>query len=335
MARFRRGLCPVDSNGPIDEFKFKEWMKRTDRQSCRLEPKYDGSRYLLHLHRKENHLTSRRKSVKTGYYSDRIKQVPHLRKLKISKDVEGTVLDGEVVSTSKKLAGEGGVAGTLNSKPKRARKLQKKYGKLVYMAFGVKRYGKRNLSKKPLSVRRKALEEILIRLKLKNPNVDEYIKPVPQIIPESWEHMLTTYKAALQEGFEGLMIKDGREPEGKGMWKLKMFRDACAVISGFTEGTGKYKNLIGAVKFSVYNKRKELVEIGQCSGMTDKVRKWMTRNQKKLIGKVIEFKGQTLGWDDVKDIPNRVRHPNYLRMRDDFPAQKCTVERVKRDLALI
>lgn len=335
MARFRRELCPVDSNGQIDEYKLKEWMNSTDRQACSLEPKYDGSRYLLHLHRKKNHLTSRRKSVKTGHYSDRIKNVPHLKKLKVSKALEATVLDGEVVSTSKKLAGEGGVAGILNSKPKRARKLQKKYGLLVYYAFGIKRFKGKNVSKKPFSVRRRLLEDALIQLKLKNPDLDKYIKIVPQIKPNSYQDVLVAYKTALQEGLEGIMIKDNREPEGKGMWKMKVYRDGSVIITGFKEGTGKYKKWFGSLICSVYDGNKELIEVAKVSGMTDELREWINRRRNKLIKKqqVIDIEGQEM----TEGENPRVRHPRFLRLRDmkNYPPEKCTLARLKRDLAII
>src|SRR5687768_2746638 len=112
-------------------------MSATDSQAFVFEPKFDGSRYLFHFHKKRNHLTSRRISVKTNLYSDRIENVPHFKAIKVPKKLEGTVLDGEVVSSSMALAGKGGVGGILNSKPKRSRKRQKKYGPLRMMVFDI------------------------------------------------------------------------------------------------------------------------------------------------------------------------------------------------------
>lgn len=318
-ARFRVNLCPSDSNGQLKEEKLFQLISANGKQ-YRLEPKYDGSRYLLHLSSGGNHLTSRRKSVKTGRYMDRIDQVPHIRSITVPKKYDGTVIDGEIVSASMKLAGKGGVAGILNSHPARARKLQRRYGRLVLKAFNILYLGDKSLEQKSFKRRRRLLRKFVQDLN------SPYIQLTPQKKAVSIKQLKKIYRKSLEEGYEGLMIKDLEAIEGKGMWKWKAFRDTCAIITGFTEGKGKYVNLIGAVLFSVY-KNKKLVEIGQCSGMTDAVRMLMSENKKKLIGKVIEVKAQEMG------AAGRLRHPNFLRFRADYPPEKCTLEKTKKDLA--
>lgn len=330
MSKFRKDLVPCDSNGQIDEIKLRQWMKASDAQAYALQPKYDGSRYLLHLHRRGHHLTSRRQSVRTKEYVDRIKQVRHFKKLKIPRKLSGTVIDGEMVSPSMKLTGEHGVAGVLNSKPRRAFRRQKQLGKLKMMAFNILRHHKQDVSTKPLSARRKLLEETLEVIYKKNPKAREFLLLTPQTHPKSWRDVVDAYRQALVDGFEGIMIKDGREPDGKGMWKWKVERDTCAIVTGVKPGTGQFKNLIGSLKFSVYDKGK-LLEVGKCGGMTVDERKRLSRlwKKNKLFGLVVELTGQEMG------SAGRVRHARFKRMRDDYPKQKCTLVKLRKDLALI
>jgi len=330
MSKFRKNLSPCDSNGNINEVKLRQWMRMGDAQAYALEPKYDGSRYLFHLHRRGHHLTSRRKSVKTEEFVDRIKQVRHFRKLRIPRQLEGTIIDGEMVSPSMKLAGTHGVAGVLNSKPRRAYKRQQQYGKLKMMTFNLLRYKNKSVADQPLSNRRKLLEEALGLIYKKNPKAKKFLLLTPQTKPHNWKDIVATYRQALENGFEGIMIKDGREPDGKGMWKMKVWRDTCGIVTGVKPGTGQFKNLIGSLKFSVYQDGK-LVEVGKCSGMDVAERKRLSRIWKhdKLFGQIVEVRAQEMG------SAGRLRHARFQRMRDDYPPEKCTIQKLKKDLELI
>lgn len=330
MSKFDKNLVPCDSNGNIDEAKLRQWIQKGDGQAYALEPKYDGSRYLFHLRRRGHHLTSRRKSVKTDEYVDRIKQVRHFRKLRIPKELDGTVIDGEMVSPSMKLTGTHGVAGVLNSKPRRAFRRQKQLGKLKMMVFNILKYKNKDVSTKPLSVRRKLLIEALEEIYKKNPQSKKFLRLPPRINPKNWNDVVTAYRQALKNGFEGIMIKDGRAPDGKGMWKMKVWRDTCGIVTGVKPGTGQFKKLIGSLKFSVYDGGK-LIEVGKCGGMNVAERKRLSRLWKnnKLFGMIVELRAQEMG------SAGRVRHARFSRMRDDYPKEKCTLVKLKKDLALI
>lgn len=340
MARFRQELCPVDSNGTINEVRFRLAAKfESDFQCYALEYKYDGSRYLLHLLGVgRNHLTSRRKSKKTGEYSDRIEQVPHFKKIRVPRKLRGTVLDGEMVSRTFKLAGKGGVGGILNSSPERARQTQREQGKLRYIAFGIKYFGKEKVFDKPFIERRLYLRKVLEELFKVNPKLHKYIEESEQFTPKSWDDVIKTYRDSLHKGYEGIMVKDMREPEGKGMWKRKVFRDTCVIVTGWEPGKGKYKGQIGALLFSAYYKGK-LKEIGKCPPGNDKDRRKITANFERYHGRVLEIKAQEI--NEGED--GRVRHANLLydekmekiRWRDDYPPEKVTLAKVRKDLALI
>lgn len=328
MARFRKELCPSDSNGQLLEESYREMSKQGDFEAFALEPKYDGSRYLLHLHHKGHHFTSRRKSVKTKEYSDKIEQVPHIKKLKILKQLEGTVLDGEAVSETMKLNGKGGVSGMLNSLPKRARKKQKKYGKIRYMIFNILAdQGSTKIQRKPLSEKRKRIKEILHLLHKINPKSKKFLILVPQIKATTWKEAVVAYKQALKDGFEGLMIKDNREVEGKGMWKWKVYRDTCVKITGFKPGKNKYKNQIGSIEGSVRDGNK-WIAICYAGGVTDKLRRKITNNKNKYLGRVMEIRGQE------PSAKGRIRHARYRRIRTDYPVEKVTLQKMRKDMTL-
>ena len=66
-------------------------------------------------------------------------------------------------------------------------------------------------------------------------------------------------------------------------------------------------------------KEYKVVEVGDCGGFDDETRKYFTDNQNSMIGKVIEVKAN----EQYKDT-GKLRHPRFLRMRDDKDNLACT-----------
>jgi hypothetical protein len=64
----------------------------------------------------------------------------------------------------------------------------------------------------------------------------------------------------------------------------------------------------------------KLVEIGQTSGMDEETRTYMTEHTEELIGKVIEVGAM----ERIKKT-NALRHPRFLRFRDDKLPRECIV----------
>jgi len=124
------------------------------------------------------------------------------------------------------------------------------------------------------------------------------------------------YDEYVLNGGEGVMLKnpDACYYEGKrkaNTWyKLKRFDSFEVQITGFTEGFGKYEDMIGAIEFE-YKREDGLLHIVTCSGMDDLTRLQMTDQMKHYIGKWIEVKhfGFTAGTP---------RFPQFLRMRPDL-----------------
>jgi len=128
------------------------------------------------------------------------------------------------------------------------------------------------------------------------------------------EHLNEILNHYLKKGYEGVMIKQLKEPyyEGrKNAWlKLKPQNELEAVIIDVIEGDGKYQGRLGAFVCKSKIKSKEVVfKVG--SGMTDEQRLQFWLQREKLIGKIIDVKYQELTKDLVP------RFPTFVRLRID------------------
>lgn len=113
---------------------------------------------------------------------------------------------------------------------------------------------------------------------------------------------------AVEQGFEGIIIKDGYAPyERKRTWywtKLKKGDSADLKIVEFSPGEKKYKGMLGALVVDFNG-----VKVNVGTGLSDEQRK----NYKKYwkIGDLIEVSYQEITDD------GSLRHPVYVRRRDD------------------
>ena len=152
------------------------------------------------------------------------------------------------------------------------------------------------------------------------------------------EEIEPLYENALAWGCDGLILRDpaGRYKFGRGtikeglIYKMKPFQTFDAKIIGIIqatevrEGAEKKINELGR---SVTSKKKddriliekaaafivmyEGKELKVTIAMKDEEKEDVWKNQKKYLGRMIEYKGMLVG---AKDLP---RHPVYIRMRDD------------------
>lgn len=145
-----------------------------------------------------------------------------------------------------------------------------------------------------------------------------------------WDGSTTSW--LVNNGIEGAILKN-RESiyiPGKrraGTWyKMKIEQTADVVVMGFTEAnegkTGRWLGKIGAIVFGAYNADGELVEVGQCSGMSDAERdRWTAiRDSGTWHGKVIEIK-----YNDLVGA-GTPRHPQYRTERLDKNPEDCLLD---------
>ena len=124
----------------------------------------------------------------------------------------------------------------------------------------------------------------------------------------------------IASGGEGVVVKSLKGLE-KDWFKVKRVKTWDVVIIGFTEAregkTGKFKGLIGAIRYGGYDSSGNLRVVGKCSGMVDEQRVAFSVAQESYIGRVIEVKGQELG--------NRgaIVFPRFVRLRDDKLPTDC------------
>nr|QDY51674.1 hypothetical protein 1_59 [Mimiviridae sp. ChoanoV1] len=125
---------------------------------------------------------------------------------------------------------------------------------------------------------------------------------------KSEEQVEKEFENLISKGGEGIMLRAPKSPyEGKRtshLLKYKKLYDAECKIIGYKNGSGKYKNMLGAFKCSLAKNSKIKFDI---SGMNDKIRKNYLETHP--IGTIVTF--TYMGFSD-SGVP---RHPQYLRIR--------------------
>lgn len=281
-----------------------------------LEAKHDGMRAIA----------SRQSDVKVysrvgkEYASHIPDLVSELTKLPV-----GTILDGELMVSN----GLANVLGKevpipdfnktmriMGSNPDVAIEKQKDT-QINYYVYDLLHYGGEDLTEKSFEYRSEKLRELIV------PSSNILVAP-------SWGEWDDSDLSGLMDaGVEGAILKnkDSVYVAGKrraNTWyKVKMEQTADVVVVGFTEAnegkTGRWLGMIGAIRYGAYNASGELVEVGQCSGMSDKERQYWTdlRDNGGWEGKVIEIKYNDLVGDGTP------RHPQYRIERFDKSAKDC------------
>ena len=278
------------------------------------ETKMDGSRYALYLgkdpygRQSKNALLSRRLSSVDGKHVDRTGNVPHITDQEYGLD--GTILDGEIFlkdfETTQPIMG---------SDCDTAVEKQKIVGFLDYYVFDIPFYCGQDIRQKPLSERRKILEEVVGKM------ANKHVKLMPR-----WTGDIKgSFEKITAAGGEGLIIKDQRLGYGIGWAKMKKSYDVSCFITGFKPGKGKYAGSIGSIEVSVNNNGQEFA-VGFASGFDDALRDDMAKNPGKYMYAVVDVFAQEIGKN------GRLRHPTFHRFRKDMSVENCTMIKLRKDL---
>lgn len=122
---------------------------------------------------------------------------------------------------------------------------------------------------------------------------------------ESKKHLLDLLKQVASEGAEGLMI---REPgsmydvgRSRTLLKVKQFHDGEAVVTGYTNGAGRHKGVVGALEVRMSNGK----EFNLGTGLSDE-----ERRNPPSIGSTVTFTYAELTEDGIP------RFASYLCVRD-------------------
>lgn len=297
------------------------------------EEKYDGDRRIVQFCGKLARFTGRRKGVKDGLFVEKTANIPHLSgygkidtvSLSPPEDLAGTVLDGEVVFTGQTEAGGKSkyVTSIMGSRPEVALAKQQERGFLKFVAFDCLAFKGKELRHLPWSLRRPHLEAA----------VREWGNPHVVISDYRVEDKRSLYNRIILRGGEGVVLKNRHAAYGdQQLWvKVKNEETEDVVIMGYVsakemskksngdESITKYAaaGMIGAIQVGKYQSDGKLVEVATVSGMTDDVRRDMTRNGKYYLAQVIEIK------HNGREPTGRFRHPRFVRFREDKTPKEC------------
>jgi hypothetical protein len=130
----------------------------------------------------------------------------------------------------------------------------------------------------------------------------------------SMEEAQEMYRHKLDDGEEGLVLKDPKGPwedkRVKHQLKMKAELEADLRVTGIVPGTGKYKGKIGSL---MVESADGLVKSAVGTGLDDDERSW---DPKEFLGKIVSVKYNAL-IDDKKTGQKSLFLPVFMEIRDD------------------
>lgn len=291
------------------------------------ELKWDGSRCIVFVDKKNVRLQNRRLMNITYRYPELLNMSKFLR-------VNSAVFDGELVIF-------------VEGVPKFDRLQQREHvndpnkieilSKLIpvsYVVFDLLYLNGRSLMKKPLTERRELLKGLF--------PISENV-----IYSESYTKGKKLLSLALKKGFEGIMAKEKLSPylpgERSAYWlKIKKAFDIDAIVCGYLEGEGLRKEVFGSLILGIYDKEK-IIHIGQVgTGIDQKTARRIyniltnMKTNKNPFKEIPHFKRKAywvkpelvirVGYQELtKD--NKLRVPVFKGIRYDKSPEECILEK--------
>jgi len=174
-------------------------------------------------------------------------------------------------------------------------------GTLQYMPFAVPWWAGKDLSELDVLSAR----DILMH------STDRFISFAPTfklLVTDNEEQLL---RDAIDLDIEGWVLKHCNY---KWWYKVKPTKEIDCIVTGFTDGDGKFIGLVGSLKVSAFING-ELRELAFAGGFDDNTR--IEINEVNDLGRVCEIEYQSIGNG------GRLIHPRFIRWRDDKPADDC------------
>lgn len=183
-----------------------------------------------------------------------------------------------------------------------------------FYAFDIPFYKGKDIRKLPLRQRRETLKKAIL----------EMGNPLVRLITSWTKDFGRIFQTVVGAGGEGLVIKDLRAAYGEKWAKYKKSYDVSCVVSGFRDGTGALKGLVGALLISVFKDGK-FVEVGSVKPGSNDDHEKITDDRAAYFGKVVDVFAQEL------TVNGKLRHATFHRFRDDINPKDCTVEKLQKD----
>lgn len=168
---------------------------------------------------------------------------------------------------------------------------------LTYMVFDILFLQGQDLRDTPFAYRRGLLVDVLH-------DINPYVSVV-----EVEEPSIENHSKFIEQYGEGSVLKvlsssyAGKRHKSWLKWKAEETIEVR--IIGYKDGQGKFAGLIGAIEFRAADGT-----IGNCSGMDDEMRVWISNHREELKGTVIEVK-------HYGRLVDGFRHPQFVRLRAD------------------
>lgn len=293
------------------------------------QPKYDGERMLIHIDNGHIYCTSRRFSKKTNRYMENQDKLPILQEKLAHLNLAYTVLDCECYAKDWST-----IVGILHSLPERAAELQKQ-DTARFAIFDCLFYDGKDLRDRPYIERLIAASKVVKMInyeplhfvKFMNDNfeADESYNCTLIHSHQQWQACMETSVAS---GFEGIVLKSlQRKYYDKGAsLKCKKSETIDTVVIDYKPGTGKYSNTIGALIVGYYDKdTNSFVRLANVNCGTDEDRDMWYKNWSSMQYKVLEVKCQEV-------TEKSLRHPVYIRIRDDKDYTMCTKDTIFKEI---
>lgn len=308
----------------ISYYKDKYLNEMFEKEMCCAQLKYDGERMLIHIDEGKVYCTSRRISKKTGQFMENQERIPVVNELfKPLMTLGYTVIDCECYSKDWST-----VAGILHSLPERAIELQKE-NEVKFACFDCLFYDGQDLRDEKYITRLSKLGTLLDMIDNPQAHLVKFIsdnkienETFKQV--ESIDDTSKMMNFAIDAGFEGIVVKSlERKYYDKGAsLKCKKFETLDVVVCGYQQGRGKYADTIGALEIGYYDKETDsIIKISKVNCGTDDERNFWRDNWSTLKNSVIEVKCQEI-------TSKSLRHPVYIRRRDDKEYTMCTKETI-------
>jgi len=286
-----------------------------------VEEKFDGSRFGAELQTGADAKILSRNGI------DRAANVPYIvDELHNMFGAGRHILDGEIIHLHHKRSVRWEMARSVMG----TKEFNPDIERAHYCIYDIQMHNNESLKSTKYAERRNILKEYFA-----DGEVHDYFITKGQLaIPRAWKLTQEVYDKMWKEIVEdnqgeGIMIKDLTETKYAKSWtKVKKDFTVDAFVVGIEKGKGKYEGQVGSLILAVYDDRHSITEIGKCSGMTDDERAQFTDMavDGTLKMTVVEVKANEV----TKNL--KLRHPAFMRVRDDKPAQQCSLDQLKEQL---
>jgi len=266
---------------------------------CYVEYKYDGVRVIAIVQNGSATLHSRNGKL--------LENFPHIEESLSKPEFEGLVFDGEVMSDD------------FQSLMKQVHRKEGAQTQDAYLAlFDMVTLKEFNAGGTDLDARERRTRLTTIR-----PLFDDNIKLVDVTLvnfdtAEGQAEFNKLNKTALDEGYEGLMIKpinEGYKCKRSHAWlKIKPFIEVTLKVVDLEEGTGKNEGLLGALVVEGEDDGK-FFSLNVGSGLTDENREQIWANQDKVIGQLVEIRADAATQSQDADDVWSLRFPRFKTFR--------------------